>query len=201
MIIQVSALFALSVSGSRKEEEERRKRQKEKERRKRKGKKLAGTIEADKDAEVDARPGGPPAAALGAAAVGVELEEGSEGTAVGLGLGARDRGLFGHDGACSFLSFSFSFFPKRGGRGRGAKKIDGREWKKDLTAEEETKNRGRFWKGCAASSFPFQQRIRDQWDPCARGREKSDARDREASRRETMASSAVALARLSFVFK
>ena len=122
VIIQVSALFALSVSGSRKEEEERRKRQKEKERRKRKGKKLAGTVEADKDAEVDARPGGPPAAALGAAAVGVELEEGSEGTAVGLGLGARDRGLFGHDGACSFLSFSFSFFPKRGGRGRGAKK-------------------------------------------------------------------------------
>jgi hypothetical protein len=100
-----------------------------------------------------------------------------------------------------FFLFPFLFSPKEEVEVGGQKKIDGREWKKGLTAEEETKNRGRFWKGCAASSFPFQQGIRDQWDPCARGREKSDARDREASRRETMASSALALARLSFVFK
>lgn len=79
--------------GGRKEEEERRKR----------GEGLTGAVEADEDAEVDAGPGGAPAPALGAPAVGFELQQGREGAAVGLCLGARDRGLVGH----FFPFFSF----------------------------------------------------------------------------------------------
>ena len=138
------AFFA--CEGGREKQAKRRKGKKEEKQ------KRARTVEADEDAEVDARPGGAPPAAFGTAPVGVELQEGREGAAVGLGLGARDRGLVGH-------RFHF-FFSSGGWRWRSKKKSMGggaMEKKKEVDdGGEREKNRGRFWGGRALCSFPFQ---------------------------------------------
>jgi hypothetical protein len=54
---------------------------------------LTAAVEADEDAEVDGRPGGPPCAALGAPPVGLLLQQGRQGGPGGVRLGGRHAGL------------------------------------------------------------------------------------------------------------
>ena len=151
----------------------RREKKKKKKKKKKEGKdfRLTGAVEADEDAEVDARPSGAPPSALGAAAVGFELQQGGEGAAVGLCLGARDRGLFGHGG---FLFLSFSLFSKK--RWKRTEKIDGRVEKFDGKKE---RKRGRFLFSKLCSFFSLRREIRERRNLCAGGSRRATRRRKE----------------------